>query len=114
MSKSKSKRTVLKSLALITQLGIMMMTPIALCVAIGLFIDYKAGTNWVFIPFMVLGVVSGFTTVYKTVMNVVKQDEAEKAENADPVTEKLMQSLNRTPYEDEADTIKEEDEEDNE
>lgn len=93
-----SKKTVLKSLALITQLGIMMITPIALCLFIGLLIDHNAGTNWVFIPFLVLGMVAGLTSVYKTVMSVVKQDEAEKAANKDPVTEKILASLSETPY----------------
>ena len=95
---SGSKKTVLKSLALITQLGIMMLTPIALCLFIGLLIDHNAGTNWVFIPFLVLGMAGGMTSVYKTVMSVVKQGEAEDEADKDPVTEKLLASLNRTPY----------------
>ncbi len=100
---SGSRRTVLKSLALITQLGIMVITPIALCAFIGIMIDRAAGTNWIIFPFLALGAVAGITSVYKTVMKVVKQDEAEKAANRDPVVDKLMESLNETPYEGEDD-----------
>jgi len=100
---SGSRKTVLKSLALITQLGIMMITPIALCVFIGIMIDRAVGTNWIFIPLMVLGAIAGLTSVFKTVMHVVKQDEAEKAANQDPIVDKLMESLNETPYKGEDD-----------
>jgi ATP synthase protein I len=61
-------RTVLKTLSLITQLGITMLTSIFLCMFIGLWIDEKFGTHF-FIPFLLLGVAGGFRGVYTLVKN---------------------------------------------
>ena len=63
----KYKKSVFKSLAMISQVSISMIVPIALCVALGLWIDSKFDTYWV-IPLMFLGMAAGFRNVYRMVM----------------------------------------------
>lgn len=70
------KKSVFRNFALITQIGISMMVPIALCVAIGLLIDRKFGTYWV-IPFIFLGMAAGARNIYHIVMGTLKQDRKE-------------------------------------
>jgi len=73
----KYKKSVFKSLALITQLGISMMVPIALCVALGVWIDSKFDTYWV-IPLLFLGMAAGGRNVYRLAMAAAKSDEPKK------------------------------------
>lgn len=54
---------VIKSLALITQVGISMMVPIFLMAALGVWVDGKFSTQ--FFPFfLLLGIGGGFRSVY--------------------------------------------------
>lgn len=59
----------LKNLALISQLGLMMVIPIFLCVFFGIWLDDKAGTGIIFtIVFMLLGVFAGFRNMFVIVL----------------------------------------------
>lgn len=57
------KNNIARPLALLTQLGISMMVPIFLCIAVGLWLDRTFGTNLVLI-FLVLGFLSGGRNVW--------------------------------------------------
>lgn len=64
-NKNKNK-DVLKNLALITQIGISIITPILLGVYLGNFIDKKLGTNGVFaIILIIVGAGAGFLNIFK-------------------------------------------------
>ncbi|MEE1312270.1 MAG: AtpZ/AtpI family protein [Lachnospiraceae bacterium] len=71
----KKNHTVLKTLSLVTQLGITMLTSIFLCMFIGLWLDEKFSTHF-FIPFLLLGVAGGFRGIYTLVKNA-NEDEKE-------------------------------------
>ena len=59
-------RYALKNLALISQIGISVITPILLGVYIGQFIDRKIGTNGVFsIILIIIGAGAGFLNIFK-------------------------------------------------
>ena len=73
----KYKRSVYKTFALITQIGISMMVPIALCVALGIWIDGKFGTYWI-IPLIFIGMAAGFRNVYHMVMFAMKTEDGKK------------------------------------
>lgn len=51
-------RDVLKSLALITQVGISMLAPVVLCVFIGTWLDRRFGWNTVLV-LLILGILAG-------------------------------------------------------
>lgn len=73
----KYKKSVLRNFALITQFGISMLVPIALCVGIGLLIDKKFGTYWV-IPLIFVGMIAGARNIYRMAMSTIKQDRKEE------------------------------------
>lgn len=72
----KYKRSVYKTLALISQIGISMMVPIALCVALGIWIDRRFGTYWI-IPLIFVGMAAGFRNVYHIAMSAMKDEGKE-------------------------------------
>ena len=83
---SKYKRSVFKSFALITQLGISVMVPIALCVGAGVLIDRHFGTWWT-VPLLVLGILAGGRNAYVLAMSVVKDDENSRRTSQNSLTD---------------------------
>lgn len=66
LKKDKKKGNALKNLALISQVGISMITPIFIGLYIGQWIDRLIGTNGLFgIVFMILGVGAAFINLFK-------------------------------------------------
>lgn len=64
--KKKDYNDAFKNLALVSQIGISVITPILLGVFLGQFIDNKLGTNGVFaITFIILGAGAGFLNIIK-------------------------------------------------
>lgn len=74
---NKYKKDVYRNLTLITQLAIHMMTPIFLCLAVGLFLDKYLHWHSVLI-FLIVGVLSGGKNMYRLAMGTVKEDEENK------------------------------------
>lgn len=61
-----SDKNFLKNIALVSQIGFSMITPILLGVYIGQFIDKKAGTKGIFtIILLLIGVGGGFVNLFK-------------------------------------------------
>ncbi len=66
MKKKDDDRSALKNVALISQVGISMVSPILLGVFIGQWIDKKVGTEGIFmLIFIFLGVGGGFMNLFK-------------------------------------------------
>jgi ATP synthase protein I len=64
----KNQKNVYQNLALITQIGLSIITPILLGVYLGGFIDKKLGTQMVFtLIFVILGAGAGFLNLFKLV-----------------------------------------------
>ena len=60
----KYKKSVYRSLALITQFGINMLVPIFLCVAAGVYIGRRFEINWITIPLFARGALAGFRNIF--------------------------------------------------
>ena len=80
------KKSGFENLVLITQLGLNVVTAVFLCVAAGIFLDRRFGTSLV-LPFLILGVLSGGLSAYKTVKNMI---DMEKAENEKEMKRQIM------------------------
>lgn len=75
----KSQKSILQNLALISQVGIMMLVPIFGGVLIGAFLDRFFGTSGIFlIIFVLLGVGASFRNLY--VLSMQKSREYQKDE----------------------------------
>ena len=65
MKKRKVDKSVFRSMTLITQFGINMIVPVALCMIFGIFLDNKLGTGYWSIVLFFVGALAGFNSVYK-------------------------------------------------
>lgn len=70
----KINKDIVRSLSLITQLGITILTSIFLCMFLGLWLDRKFSTHF-FIPFLILGVGGGLSGAWKLIRNVSQDEE---------------------------------------
>lgn len=62
----------LRMLALITQLGISMLTCIFLCMLIGRFLSEKLQLDWIFPVFLLLGILAGFRSCYTIILRFIR------------------------------------------
>ncbi len=76
------KRSVFRTLSLITQLGISILVPIFLCVFIGKFLDNRYNLP-LFVPLLILGILAGFRNAYVLVMGFVKEAEQDTSRDTD-------------------------------
>ena len=58
-------RNVRQALVMITQFGIDMMVPIALCSLAGYWLDRHFGTSWIFVALFFVGAAAGAGNVYR-------------------------------------------------
>lgn len=72
MNRRKKDYTFLRMLALITQLGISMLTCIFLCMLVGRFLFEKLHADWIFPLFLLLGILAGFRSCYTIVSRFIK------------------------------------------
>lgn len=75
----KKKVNVMQSFAMVSQFGINMIVPIALCVALGVWIGDKYDMDWIVIPLFFMGALAGFTNIYRMAKDIIKKDS--KKEN---------------------------------
>lgn len=70
------KKSGFENLVLITQLGINVLTAVFLCVAAGVWLDRRLGTNLV-LPFLILGILSGALSAYKMAKRTIDREKEE-------------------------------------
>ena len=71
-------KNVGKTLVLITQFGISMIVPIALCMFLGMFVADKLSAPIITVPFFIIGALAGFRNVYILARSVYKDDDKKK------------------------------------
>lgn len=70
------RKSVFRSLAMVTQLGLCLVTPIFICVFIGYQIDRRFGTK-IMIPILILGVLSGARNAWRLVQSILDKERQE-------------------------------------
>lgn len=68
------KRSVFRSLAMVTQLGLSVVTPVFLCVFAGYQLDTRFGTRWV-VPLLILGVLAGARSAWILAKRTLEQEK---------------------------------------
>ena len=76
------KKSVYKSLAMISQVGIAMLVPIFLCCMLGLFLRNNFGIP-AFLPLFFVGALAGMRNVYIMLSAIFKEDERKKNDRKD-------------------------------
>lgn len=82
------KKSVFRSLAMVTQLGLSIMTPVFLCIFIGYQIDVRFQTKTL-IPMLILGVMAGGRAAWQLAKATMEQ---EKKEDDEILRERMRQS----------------------
>lgn len=80
----------LKNITLISQIGISMLTAVGICLALGMWVDHKFGTNFL-IWFLFLGVASGYRSAYDVIKKIDGSIGQEPKSNSE-VSEEMIQS----------------------
>lgn len=101
----KYDRSVFKALSILTQLGVSVMVPIAVCVGIGVFIDSKFDTWWT-IPLLFLGIIAGGRNAYILAMSVAERNDTSKLSDANMNSDQIkipkdVESFKKTDNDDE-------------
>ena len=97
-------RKVLKSMMMVTQLGIVMMVPIFLCGALGVWLNRLTGIDIIFPILLVLGIGSGFRSVYMVTKSFYASDKKKENEKLQYM-EDLKNYRNIHPDEDFSDVM---------
>ena len=79
--KKVNMRELTESFSMVLQFGLNMITPIALCVALGVWLGDKYDMDWVVIPLFFVGALAGYTSIFKMVKQyLTKIDKRAKKE----------------------------------
>lgn len=97
-------RKVLKSMMMVTQLGIVMMVPIFLCGALGIWLERITGLEILFLIMLLLGICSGFRSVYMVTKSFYASDMKKEHEKKQYM-EDLKNYRNTHPDEDFSDVM---------
>ena len=76
------KKSVYKSFAMISQVGIAMLVPIFLCCMLGLFLEEQFSIP-AFVPLFFIGALAGMRNVYVMLSAIYKEDEKKKHDRKD-------------------------------
>ena len=77
-----NKRELTESFSMVLQFGLNMIVPIAMCIAVGVWIGDKYDMDWVVIPLFFVGALAGYTSIFKMVKQYLKKtDKKTKKEN---------------------------------
>ena len=70
----KNPRKVFQALTMILQFGLNMIVPIAICMALGIWLDKKYDMPWVILILFFAGALAGFTSIYKLAKPCMKSE----------------------------------------
>ena len=77
-NKRKYGKSVYQSLTMITQFGINMVVPIALCSFVGYYLDRRFGTSYLVIVLFFVGATAGFRNIYIFAKKIFQQPPESK------------------------------------
>ena len=70
-----NKREVTESFSMVLQFGLNMIIPIAMCIALGVWIGDKYNMDWIVIPLFFVGALAGYTSIFKMVKQYLKKTD---------------------------------------
>ena len=70
-----NNREIVESFSMVLQFGLNMITPIALCLAIGIWIGEKYDMDWMVIPFFFVGAIAGYNSIFRMVQKYLKKKD---------------------------------------
>ena len=71
--KKVNMREVTQSFSMVLQFGLNMIRPIAMCIALGVWIGDKYDMDWIVIPLFFVGALAGYTSIFKMVKQYLQK-----------------------------------------
>ena len=75
-------RKVFQAFTLVLQFGLNMLVPIAMCMAVGIWLDEKYDMPWVIVVLFFVGALAGFTNIFKMAKPLMKSDRSRKRDDS--------------------------------
>lgn len=66
---------IVEAFSMVLQFGLNMITPIALCIALGVWIGDKYNMDWIVIPLFFVGVLAGYNSIFRMVQKFLKKKD---------------------------------------
>lgn len=82
-----------RNIVLISQIGINMLVPVFLCVAVGVWIDNRFST-WFTLPLLILGIAAGARNAYTLAMDTIRIDEKRRKKEQEEQLREVLQKAN--------------------
>lgn len=82
-----------RNIVLISQIGINMLVPVFLCVAIGVWIDKRFNT-WFTLPLLILGIAAGARNAYTLAMDTIRIDEKRRKKEQEEQLQEVLRKAN--------------------
>lgn len=78
MNIMKEQKKVFQAITLVLQFSLNMLVPIAICTALGIWLDNKYDIPWITIMLFFMGAFAGFTSIFKMAKPFMKNDRDRK------------------------------------
>ena len=80
--KKVNMREITESFSMVLQFGLNMIIPIAMCIALGVWLGDKYDMDWIVIPLFFVGALAGYNSIFKMIKKyLMKIDKKTKKEN---------------------------------
>ena len=66
-------KEITESFSMVLQFGLNMIIPIAMCIAVGVWLGDKYDMDWIVIPLFFLGALAGYTSIFKMVKQYLRK-----------------------------------------
>ena len=77
----KEQKKVFRAFTFVLQFTLNMLVPIAMCMALGIWLDDTYDMPWVIIVLFFVGAFAGFTSIYKMAKPLMKNDRNRKSDD---------------------------------
>ena len=64
---------ITESFSMVLQFGLNMIIPIAMCIALGVWLGDKYDMDWIVIPLFFVGALAGYTSIFKMVKQYLRK-----------------------------------------
>ena len=82
-----------RNIVLISQIGINMLVPVFICVAVGVWLDNRFHT-WFTLPLLILGIAAGARNAYALAMDTIRMDEKRRKKEQEEQIQEVLRKLN--------------------
>ena len=79
--KKKNNREIVEAFSMVMQFGINMLIPIAMCMALGIWLGEKYDMDWIVVPLFFVGALAGYTSIFKMSKKFLKNKEKNVKKN---------------------------------